>query len=330
MDPNSDPRIHSNGRRSSGIPTDRRRRILLLTAVALVAGGAGATAVALTSGGDGGTTQAATRAAPFKGKPPLSLELPGPAVPKDATPAERLAIARARLPSGDVRIRVGEAIVGYDPHDPSRALAALRALPQDDAVVTFHLGLAEIWAGNRQAAIDAWERTKRLDPFGYYGTLADDALHPPPQQHLGYPPYFPPRPVNGTPAELRAAAQAHPDEPGRWLDLAVALESQDRPAALAAARRAVELDPNGISARVAFLVLSYDKDDPAKTFGQLGPLLQQTGGNTEIRFHLGVLSLWIGLRDKALGEFRQVAKDQPDGPYARFANAFVAELEKPA
>ena len=115
-----------------------------------------------------------------------------------------------------------------------------------------------------------------------------------------------------------------------WVDLAVALESQDRAAALAAARRAVELDPNGISARVAFLVLSYDKDDPAKTFGQLGPLLQQTDGNTEIRFHLGVLSLWIGLRDKALGEFRQVAKDKPDGPYARFANAFVAELEKPA
>src|SRR5438093_7140814 len=108
MDPNSDPRTHSNGRRSPGIPTDRRRRILLLTAVALVAGGAGATAVALTSGGGDGTTQAATRARPFTGKPPLSLGLPGPAVPNDATPAHLLPVPRERLPAGHLRLPVGQ------------------------------------------------------------------------------------------------------------------------------------------------------------------------------------------------------------------------------
>ena len=45
-------------------------------------------------------------------------------------------------------------------------------------------------------------------------------------------------------------------------------------------------------------------------------------------FHIALLSLWFGLRDKAAGKLRQVLREHPDGGYARLARAFVQELEQ--
>jgi tetratricopeptide (TPR) repeat protein len=301
--------------------------MLLVVGVALVAGIAGALAVVLL-GGSGGDQAAATRSRPLAGKPLVVLELPGKPVAGQATAEQTLQAARARLPAGDVRIDVASLVAGYDPGRPDETVRALKALPQDEPVVLLNLGLVERWAGETAAAVEAWRRTRTLDPYGYYGTRADNLLHP--DQAQGYPFYFAPRTfATGSLAQLQAGAQRHPGEPERWLALAGSLQLQqrDRAAAIAAARKAAELNPTGLSERVALLVLSYSKDRPAETFGRLGPLLQQTDDpDGEIRFHIALLSLQLGLRDKAAGEFRQVLREHPDGPYATFCREFIQTL----
>jgi tetratricopeptide (TPR) repeat protein len=327
MDPNSAPGTPSNGASTRGIPDGRRRRIALIAALALAAGIAAAAGVLLL-GGDDGAGQEAASGKPLAGQPLLVLDLPGKPLPAHASAQQALATAEQRLPAGDPRISIGRAVASYDRSDPLRTIDALRAMSADDPAVALNLGLVEAWSGDTASAAKAWRRAKELDQFGYYGTIADNLLHP--EQTQNYPPYFPPHPFGkGTVAQLRAAAERHPDQAARWLALAVALQQDDRAAALAAARRAAELDPTGISSRVALVVLGYDKDRPSDAFGRLGPLLSQSDDpDGEIRFHIALLSLWFGLRDKAAGEFRQVLREHPDGGYARLARAFVQELER--
>jgi tetratricopeptide (TPR) repeat protein len=302
--------------------------MLLIVAVALVAGIAAAVAVLAFAGGGGAEEAGATRSKPLAGRPLLVIELPGKQLPAHSTAAQTFQVAQDRLEPGDIRLEVARIVAGYDRARPDRTARALNALPPNQPVVMLNLGLVERWAGDIMAAVDAWKRTRAIDLYGYYGTIADNLLHP--EQSPGYPLYFPPRQfASGSPSQLRAQAQQHPDQPDRWLALAVALEQTDRAAALAAARRAAELDPTGLSSRVALLVLSFSKDRPQDTFGRLGPLLQQSDDpDGEIRFHIALLSLQLGLRDKAIGEFRQVLREHPQGPYAVFSREFARKLQQ--
>ena len=143
----------------------------------------------------------------------------------------------------------------------------------------------------------------------------------------GYPLYFPSVPVGtASLAQRQAAVRSTPNDAAAWLALAVALEQPtggvpaDRLAAIAAARHAVEAAPTDISPRVALAVLSFDKDRPSESMGTLGSLLQNASGSSEIRFHVGMLAFWLGLDDQAVGEFRQVAKQDPSGPYAKLSD----------
>jgi tetratricopeptide (TPR) repeat protein len=316
MDPNFSPET-ANARPGVGIPAGRRR-LVLVAVVALVAGGVAAAAVLATRGGGG---QAATTAKPLGGRPPLELDLPGPAV--KGGNAAVYAAARARLPAGDVRLAVARAIVAYDPAHRDRTVAALRRLPQTNPAVVYALGLAELWAGQTSAAEASLERVKRLNPFGFYGTGADNLLHLR-QEVGGYPPYFAPSAPKGSLKSLQAAVHANPRSAAAWLALAVRLESTDRLAALRDARQAASLDPEGVSEQVAVAVLGFDKDSPATAVGTLGTLASQTQTqqNPEVRFHLGILFFWIRDGQDAAGEFRQVVADAPHSSYAVIAHVF--------
>lgn len=287
--------------------------------------GAGAW-VALADQKDAASDGGDSSSKPLTGSPPLVLELPGKTT--DGSTAAQLQAAEQRLPADDVRIAVAKVIAGYDPADRQATIDALRKLPQDDPVVTFHLGVAELWAGDPKDAQADLRRTKQLDPYGFYGERADNALHY--NMPRGYPVYFPPSSPKTAPSvkDLRAAVKANPEDSGAWLQLAVALEQQHRAEAIDAARKAVETSPTAVSPRVALAVLTFDKDRPSTSMGQLGPLLQQQEGNTEIRFHVGELSLWLGLKTQALGEFRQVLRDDPNGPYSRLSKAFIDQLDQ--
>ena len=258
------------------------------------------------------------------------LDLPGPAV--RGSNAAVYAAARKRLPAGDVRLAVARAIIGYEPAHRDRTVAALRRLPQGDPAVAFALGLAQLWAGRPQAAAVALERVKRLNPYGYYGTSADNLLHLS-DEVKGYPPYFPPASPRRSLRALRAAAAANPASSAAWLALAARLQRTDRLAALRDARRAAALNPEGVSEQVAVAVLGFQKDGngPSQAVGALGTLASQTQTqqNPEVRFHLGVLFFWIEDSQDAAGEFRQVQADAPKSTYAPIAHVFERCIDSP-
>ena len=220
------------------------------------------------------------------------------------------------------RSRATGNLPAYRPDDAEQTIGALRALDPAQPVVAFHLGLAELWSGDCAAAQTTLERVKRIDPYGYYGERADNALHP--GMVRGYPLYFPSISYGtATLAQRRAAVRRTPGDPAAWMALAVMLEQQHRAEAISAVRHAIDDAPTDVSPRVAFAVLSFDKDSPGVSFGQLGRLLQQAPDNTEIRFHVGLLAFWLKLYDRAVGEFQQVDRADPNGPYAGLATEFA-------
>jgi tetratricopeptide (TPR) repeat protein len=307
-----------------------RRRLILVAAVAVAAGAIAAAAVFATRGdGGGGSTPQAAKAKPLAGGPPLFLDLPGPAV--TGGNAAVYAAAQRRLPAGDVRLAVARALIAYGPATRAQTLAALERLPQRNPAVVFALGMAQLWAGQPGAAAVTLERVKRLDPYGYYGTNADDLLHLG-HEAPGYPPYFPPASVHGSLHALQAAVAAHPTSSGAWLALATRLERTDRLAALRDARRAADLNPQGISEQVAVAILGFDKDLPMNTLKTMLTLASQTQTqqNPEVLFHLGLVYFWMKDNQDAAAEFSQVESDAPHSHYAPIAHVFAQCLDSPA
>ncbi len=315
MDPNfppNTPNVPSGAR----IPF-AQKRLVLVAVVALVAGAVAAVAVIATRGG--GSPKAAV-IKPLGGRPPLVLDLPG--TPVAGGNAAVYAAAQKRLPAGDVRLAVARAIMAYDPAQRARTVAALERLPQRLPVVEFALALAQVWAGDLTAAGEALRKVKQLDPYGFYGTSADNLLYP--SEAKGYPPYFPPPGPRRSLQQLRAAVRTSPKSPAAWLALAGGLERINRLEALRAARRAEILEPNGISEQVAVAVLGFVKDRPITGITTLGNLASQsqTQENPEVHFHLGLLYLWIEEPQDAAGQFSQVVADAPHSYYARIARVF--------
>jgi tetratricopeptide (TPR) repeat protein len=285
--------------------------------VAAVAGLATGGIVLVTrGGGDSGGGAAPAKSKPLQGTPPLVIDL---------KPA-----ALRRLPADDVRLRVASIMRRDDESRRAASIAALQALPQDEPVVGMSLGLAQLWAGKAAAAEATLKRVKVLDPYGYYGTNADNLLHL--NEVPGYPPWLTTaRPAGASVADLKARTQARPTDPAAWLALAAALEQRDRSGAIVAARKAFALDPSDVSARVAVTVLPFDKDQPGDALAGLMRVLQSTpGADAEVRVHVGLVFFWMKDDTDAAAQFRQVLADDPHGLYAQVAGVFSRCIENPA
>lgn len=296
----------------------------MVLGVALAAGVAAAAAVVVFTGGGGQDPAVVpSKTTPFTGSPPLKIELPGGDV--KGTRAQ-LRAAQRELPAGDVRIAVARAIAGYSSGGAAATLADLRALPQDEPVVSLHLGLAELWSGEQSAGLAELKRTRTLDPHGFYGSLADNTLHT--EQRPDYPIYIPPPavPSGDDVKQLRTLAARQPNRSDVWLALAYLLQRSDHAEAIADARKALELDPTGVSPRVAVAVIGYSKDDPTASFAVLGPLTQQASDTSEIRFHLGELLFWLKQDTDAEAQWRQVVHDSPTSVYGRTAAQLMHTL----
>jgi tetratricopeptide (TPR) repeat protein len=321
MDPKPSVTLSHNAGRRVRIPASRRARLGLLAGLAVVAGAGVAGAVAWSS--HGGSSAPAVTGRPFTTPPPVAIRLPGAPVSFDDAAAV-LRAARARLPAGDPAIAVARIMAGY-PRDRTAAIAALQRLPQSQPVVTFNLGVARYWNGDLTGATRSFEATRRLDPYGFYGSRADGLLFRG-QELPGYPPYVSPVAQRAPLGTLQAAVRAHPGSAEAWLQLAAALGQSQRIGArldaIRAARRALALDPTGIDPRVAVAVLSFDKGNPAATMGLLGPMAANEPTNAEIRFHMGMVLFWIKQFDDAAAQMRQVLADAPGPPYAPVARVF--------
>src|SRR5205814_7498998 len=89
---------------------------------------------------------------------------------------------------------------------------------------------------------------------------------------------------------------------------------------------AASLAPNDPDAQVAAAVGLYDKDSPARAFARLGPLVRRFPRAQTIRFHLGLLSIWLGAFGQARRELRLAVADKPHGVFAREAQTLLARL----
>ncbi len=254
--------------------------------VAASAVGAAALVVAITAATH---EEPPTPPAPRAGKPPFA---------GDATqPPELVA---------DVRKAMDAWPVGTIP----RLRALVQARPRS-GFVRLNLGLALFWARDDAGAVREWRVAASVDPDTPSAVHAGDLLHPRSPPGL---PFF-------VPSE-------HPDPAvRRELLRGIALQRAGRPVsaerAFAAAARAA---PNDAEAQVAAAVSRFRKDAPERAFGRLGPLVRRFPHAQTVRFHLGLLSIWINDFAQARRQLRLARGLGPRTRLGREANTLLGSL----
>ena len=263
-------------------------RARIYTLVALCAAGAAAAVVGIT---------AATHESP-----------PGPPGPRTGKPP----FAQDWTASPRLTASVRRAMRAW----PEGTVAALRSLVRDSpssSFVRLNLGLALFWERDDAGALAAWRQAKRLQPDTPSAVKAGDLLHPNSPPGL---PHFQPSFARATTAVQRRLVRG------------VRLQQSGRP--LSAEREfaaAAALAPDDPDAQVAAAVGLFDKDRPARAFGRLGPLARRFPRAQTVRFHLGLLSIWIGAFAQARRELALAVAQDPPSAFGREAKALLTRLE---
>ena len=321
----------------------RTRIFVIAGAAAVVAAGATVALAVITSSDEGAQPRAEM---PLEGAPPLALDLGVRDDPEARAlrraegllDEKRRAAARrifARYDSSEAQ--VGAAIAAW----PDSSLAAIERLADErprDALVLLHLGYANLWAGKSEDAAAAWRRAARAQPDSASAQRADDALHPgfPPGQPLFVPSFPAPRGLQRLrpPAQLASLARAaRRDDPRAKLLYGVALQ---RLGHRISARRqydaAARLAPRNADAQVAAAVGRFDKGRPAAAFSRLGPLARRFPDAATVRFHLGLMLLWLarnqpGSVEEGKRQLRLARAEEPGSRLAREAKQLLDGLE---
>lgn len=338
-----------------------RTRLLALGGAALLIALVVVGLAVLATGGTGGEEQAAapaTSTEPLPGRPAIAAP-PAPSAPdgaadrvtwakaelaRDPGPDAALVLAAAQAAADDEaaaratlaatpapRTEAALALLDYDATDPAPAIERLRSLAAaspDDGFIGFSLGEALLWAGQRAAGEEVLRAVRDGAPDTFYGVAADNLIHP--STPSGYPPYIATTPpaAERTLAQLRAAAAANADEVQPQLDYGASLLADgQRTAAADAFAAALAVDPSSVEAKVGRIIATYAKDNPAASFGQMGPLVRDNPGNPSPRLHLAMMLLWLRDTDTARAELRQVVTADPDGRLGQVAKQFLDSLQ---
>lgn len=227
-----------------------------------------------------------------------------------------------------VEAAVGEAVAAW-PDGTVESLSRLVDEHPQSGVARLHLGLALLASGEEEAAAREWRETESRDPDSPAALRAEDLLHP--QMAPGRPPFVAPFPelpeLEGLPPERQLAELERRAEAGAvtdWLLLGAAYQRAGRPVSASEAfRRAAELEPESVEARVAAAVGRFDKDDPSQTFSRLGPLARDHSRAGVVRYHLGLCLSWLGSVEEAKRQLRQAR----GGFYGREAERLLSRLE---
>jgi len=87
------------------------------------------------------------------------------------------------------------------------------------------------------------------------------------------------------------------------------------------------LAPESLEARTAAAVVRFDKDNPADAFSRLGPLARHHPRSSLVRFHLGLMLLWIRAVDEARNQLELAT--QGNGQFhARQAEDLLSRLSE--
>ena len=280
---------------------------------------------------------------PRRGSPPLALDF-GLRTDAEARALEQAQTlydrshdkARAKQIFGryhSLEAEVGAAFANW----PSGTVARLETLAAQNprsALVAFHLGTALYWARRDQEAVNAWRTAEQLQPDSPYAVSASGFLHP--RFAPGLPTFVPSfeaptslrklSPEGQVAALARSAAKGSADAK---ILFGVALQRLGHPRSAerefaAAAREA----PNDPEARTAAAVGLFDKGNPALAFSRLGPLVRVFPHAQTVRFHLGLMLLWMAQVAKAREELEKARAEAPNSALGREATAYLQALGK--
>jgi tetratricopeptide (TPR) repeat protein len=288
----------------------------------------------------GGSEPADPEAKPRPGAPPLLLETGLRNDPETAalhtaadlySKGKRTPAARIFARYDSLNAELGATFAAW----PNGSLDRVERLVDEhprSALARLHLGLALIWLGRNADGVAALREAERVQPDSPSAVHASTLLHP--RIAPGLPTFVPgfaaPPAVTRLPAEEQLGALARaarrPDVRAKLL-YGVALQRVERPVSarrqFAAAARLAARDPE---AQVADAVGRFDKDDPAQAFSRLGPLTKRFPRAPTVRFHLGLLLLWINDVPDARKQLRLARAQAPGSPLAREANRFLVRL----
>jgi len=323
-------------------------RARLYAIVGLACAGAAAIAIGVAWAGRAESPEAAPApSGPREGAPPLALDV----LVEDADVAAALQRAAQLYDGGDrsqareafaslqkgkdsLYADVGEAMARW----PNGTLPRLRELERehpDSGLVQLHLGLALFWLGRDEDAMAAWREAESRDPDSSAAIRAESLLHP--EMPQGRPFVVPSTPAPQDLAELLPLQQLRElerraetgDDVESWIQYGVALQRAGRPvSAVRAFDRAVELAPDSAEALTAAAVARFDKDDPSQAFSRLGPLGDRFPKAAVVRFHLGLMLLWLGDVTESRAQLEEAIELEPGSIYARQARLLLDRLEE--
>jgi tetratricopeptide (TPR) repeat protein len=269
---------------------------------------------------------------PRPGAPPLALDFGIRTDPETRAleRAETLYNNRKRQQAAPIfgryhslEAEIGSAFAAW-PADTLRGLQTLAAEHPRSSLVALHLGFALYWSRRDQEAVTAWQAAAKLQPDTPYAVRAGDFLHP--RFAPGLPTFVPSfaAPINNVPALQRAARTggAHAK-----ILYGVALQRLGHP--VSAERQfanAARETPNDPEARVAAAVGRFDKADPSKAFSRLGPLVRVFPHAQTVRFHLGLLLLWMAQVPKAREELQKAIAEGPGTPLGKQASQLLQAI----
>ncbi len=309
----------------------------MVVAVAVVAAGAVAGIAAFQSSGG-------SKAAPVgqrKGLPPLELDLGVRTDPAAVALRRASTLYTGGNAGGAAKIfgrdssvegQLGSAFAAW----PKGSLATVERLAianPKNAEVLLNLGLVRYWAGHDASALGAWRRAAAVGPDTPSGVRANDLLHPGFPRGLPYvvTSYAPPTAVTRLPPPQQLIALQRRAATGTYKDklvYGIALQRLGHP--LSAERQfaaAAALAPNDPEAQVAAAVGRFTKANPSLAFSQLGPLARRFPRSPAVRFHLGLLLLWLGELKQARAQLRLAVADGPTTELGKEAARFLQSLK---
>ena len=297
----------------------RGRVFFLVTLAAVVASGVVVLGVLATR------SHVAAAPKPRAGRPPLALDLGVRTDPEARAleQAQQLYKNKQAARAGEIfgryhslEAQVGSAFAAW----PSGSVASLQALAAEhpqSSLLALHLGLAFYWTRRDAQAVTAWRAARRLQPDTYYAVRANDLLHPQYAPGLpGFVPSFPMPPAIRVlaPARRFAALRQAAERGGAHAKILYGTALQQLGHPLSAERQfaaAARLAPNDPDARAAAAVGLFDKDNPSRAFGRLGPLVRVFPHAQTVRFHLGLMLLWSAQIEAARKQLSLAEKEAP-------------------
>jgi len=215
-----------------------------------------------------------------------------------------------------VEAQVGSALAAW-PSGTVDRLLELQADHPKSALVALHLGLALYWDRRDSDAVSAWQAAVRDQPDTPYAVRAGDFLHPQfaPGLPQFVPSFQPPLAIRVLPADRRLAALRRAEAGGGThakLLYGVMLQQVGMP----------------VSAEREFAaaVGRFDKANPAKAFGTLGPLTRVFPHAQTVRFHLGVLLLWSAQLKEARKQLTLARSEDRGSTLGRQAEQYLQAL----